>query len=253
MNATLRRISALADKDFADLFKNPTMFTVCLMPIGFMLLFRLIMGDTTAGSDLTGAEAARAAEAVGRYLLGSGLCMSVGMVVPMVLIYGIAEEKEKRTLRTLMLANVGAGEVATSKGAVALAATMVVSAGCFFAAGGAPGLLPAYLLLTFLGAVPVTLISLVLGLASRDQMTAGFFSVPVLLLVLVPTFGVASAAIEAFARVTPLGGVYDLLNLAAEGQLLTARALAPLAVTLAWTAAGAVAFAALFRRLARDN
>ena len=253
MNATLRRIGALANKDFADLFKNSTMFTVCLMPIGFMLLFRLIMGDTTAGSDLTGAEAARVGEAVGRYLLGSGLCMSVGMVVPMVLIYGIAEEKEKRTLRTLMLANVGAGEVATSKGAVALAATMVVSAGCFFAAGGAPGLLPAYLLLTFLGAVPVTLISLVLGLASRDQMTAGFFSVPVLLLVLVPTFGVASTAIEAFARVTPLGGVYDLLNLAAEGQLLTAGALAPLAVTLAWTVASAIAFAALFRHLARDN
>lgn len=256
MNASMRKIGALCSKDFRDLFKNPQLLVCCLLPIAFSAFYRFMMGKATEGVDLSaaGPEAAGALDAtLSGFTLSTGICMSVGMVVGMTVLYGIAEEKEKHTLRTLMLANVGAGEVATSKGAVALAATMVVSAGCFFAAGGAPGLLPAYLLLTFLGAVPVTLISLVLGLASRDQMTAGFFSVPVLLLVLVPTFGVASTAIEAFARVTPLGGVYDLLNLAAEGQLLTAGALAPLAVTLAWTVASAIAFAALFRHLARDN
>lgn len=63
--------------------------------------------------------------------------MAVGMVVSMVLIYGIAEEKEKHTLRTLMLANVSAGEVAISKGAVALASVVCVSTACFFIAGGA--------------------------------------------------------------------------------------------------------------------
>ena len=135
---------------------------------------------------------------------------------------------------------------------MAPAAVVAVGAACFAVAGGDLALLPTYLALTALGAVPVVLASLVLGLASRDQMTAGFYSVPVLLLALVPTFGTASAAIDAIAAFTPLGGVYDLLGLAADGRLLTTDSLARLAVTFAWAAAAAV-FAALYRRLARDN
>ena len=84
-------------------------------------------------------------------------------------------------------------------------------------------------------------------------MTAGFFSVPVLLLALVPTFGMASEAIEGIAVFTPLGGVYDLLGLAADGRLFTADSLAPVAVTLVWAVVGAAVFAALHRKLARDN
>lgn len=253
MSAALRRIGALADKDLADLFKNPTMLVVLLMPIGFMLLFRLITGDATADTGLTGADLAVAEHAIDTFLLGSGLCMSVGMVAPMVLIYGIAEEKEKHTLRTLMLANVSAGEIATSKGAVSLLATVIVGAACFFVAEGNLALLPAYLALAALGSAPVILISLVLGLASRDQMTAGFYSVPVLLVCLAPTFGMMGGAIEMVAHLTPLGGVYDLTALAADGRLYTSDALAPLGITLAWTAAAAIAFAVLYRRLAKDN
>ena len=169
MNATLRRVKTLASKDLMDLFKNPTMFVVLLMPIGFMLLFRLVLGDASPSAGLTGSELEAANHEIAKYLLGSGLCMAVGMVVSMVLIYGIAEEKEKHTLRTLMLANVSAGEVAISKGAVALASVVCVSTACFFIAGGAPALLPAHLVLTVLGSVPIILVSLVLGLASRDQ------------------------------------------------------------------------------------
>ena len=116
MDATMRRIGALAAKDLADLFKNPTMLVVLLMPIGFMMLFRLVIGDTAADSGLTGAELAAVEGEFQKFLLGSGLCMSVGMVASMVLIYGIAEEKERHTLRTLMLANVGAGEDARCGG-----------------------------------------------------------------------------------------------------------------------------------------
>ena len=253
MNATLRRVKTLASKDLMDLFKNPTMFVVLLMPIGFMLLLRLVLGDASPSAGLTGSELEAANHEIAKYLLGSGLCMAVGMVVSMVLIYGIAEEKEKHTLRTLMLANVSAGEVAISKGAVALASVVCVSTACFFIAGGAPALLPAHLVLTVLGSVPIILVSLVLGLASRDQMTAGFYSVPVLLVALVPSFSVVNKTIQTVAAVTPLGGVYNLLGLAADGTLFTPEALMPLAITLAWIVAGSTAFAALYRRLARDN
>ena len=61
MNATLRRVGALVDKDLMDLIKNPTMLVVLLMPIGFMLLFRLVIGDTAAdAARSTNSSSARA-------------------------------------------------------------------------------------------------------------------------------------------------------------------------------------------------
>ena len=179
--------------------------------------------------------------------------MAVGTVCTMTVLYGIAEEKEKHTLRTLMLANVGASQVVASKAAVALVASTVVNAVCFFVAGGEASMLGAYLALGVAGALPVILFSLVLGLASRDQMTAGVYSVPVLLVTLVPMFGMANESVAKVAHWMPMGGVYDLIGLAVQGNLVSQEAFAPLAVTAVWIVAGAVVFAALFRRLARDN
>lgn len=253
MNASLRKIRALTAKDFADLFKNPTMFVVCLMPIGFMLLYRIVIGDTAAQAGLAEGQLAAAGTEITTFLLGSALCMTVGMVASMIVLYGIAEEKEKHTLRTLMLANVSAREVVASKSIVALCAVTVVNAACFFVAEGQVSWLPAYLLLGLLGALPVVFISLVLGLACRDQMTAGFYSVPVLLVALIPMFGMMGEGPARVAAVSPLGGVYDLMELAVRGELFTDAAVLPLVVTVAWIAAGALVFAALFRRLSRDN
>lgn len=253
MNAAMRKTGALLVKDFADLFKNPTLLVVCLLPIAFMALYSFMIGDAAGGSDLTAEQQEAVDPVISQFMLGSSLCMTLGMVCTMTVLYGIAEEKEKRTLRTLMLANVGASQVVASKAVVALVASTVVNAVCFFVAGGEPGMLGAYLALGVVGSLPVILFSLVLGLASRDQMTAGVYSVPVLLVALVPMFGMANETIEKASHWLPTGGVYDLIGLAMDGRLLSQDALAPLGVTLAWIVVGAVVFAALFKKLARDN
>lgn len=253
MNTALRKTGALLAKDFADLFKNPTLLVVCLLPIAFMALYSFMIGDAAGGSDLTAEQQEAVGPVIGQFMLGSALCMTVGMVCTMTVLYGIAEEKEKRTLRTLMLANVGASQVVAAKAVVALVASIVVNAACFFVAGGEPGMLGAYLALGVVGSLPIILFSLVLGLASRDQMTAGVYSVPVLLVALVPMFGMANETIEKVSHWLPTGGVYDLIGLATDGRLLSQDALAPLAVTAAWIVVGAAVFAALFKKLARDN
>lgn len=253
MNTALRKTGALLAKDFADLFKNPTLLVVCLLPIAFMALYSFMIGDAAGGSDLTAEQQAAVDPVIAQFMLGSSLCMTVGMVCTMTVLYGIAEEKEKHTLRTLMLANVGASQIVAAKAVVALVASIVVNAACFFVAGGEPGMLGAYLALGVVGSLPIILFSLVLGLASRDQMTAGVYSVPVLLVALVPMFGMANETIEKASHWLPTGGVYDLIGLAMDGRLLSQDALAPLGVTLAWIVVGAVVFAALFKRLSRDN
>ena len=253
MNAALRKTRALLAKDFIDLFRNPTMLIVCLLPIAFMALYRFMVGDATGDAALSAEQERAVSLIIQQFMLGSSLCMATGMVCTMTVLYGIAEEKEKRTLRTLMLANVGASQVVASKTVVALVASTVVNAACFFVAGGQLDMLGAYLVLGIMGSLPIILFSLVLGLACRDQMTAGVYSVPVLLVALVPMFGMANETIGKVAHWLPTGGVYDLIGLALSGNLLSSDALAPLAVTAAWIVVGAVLFAVLFKRLARDN
>ena len=51
MNAAMRKTGALLAKDFADLFKNPTLLVVCLLPIAFMALYTFMVGDATMNID----------------------------------------------------------------------------------------------------------------------------------------------------------------------------------------------------------
>ena len=257
MEATLRKVRVLMGKDLADLVKNPSMLISLALPVGFSLVTRYALAnasDQVAAAATSAAALSRADQVLRTFTLTSALAMAIGMVVGMTVVYGIAEEKEKHTLRTLMLANVSVGEIVASRALVALGATLAVATASFFVVGTAGvELLPAYLAVGALGALPIILISLVFGLASRDQMTAGFYSVPVVLISLAPIFGMYNEGASSVVRWLPTGGMNELMGLLVEGRLMSLDALLPLGVTLAWTVAGGAVFAALFRRLIRDN
>ena len=248
MQTTMRKIGALCQKDFIDMFKNPSMLVCLIMPIGFAVLFRYMLSDVgvaTVGEDPNAAGAA-VGQILATFELSSSLCMAIGMVVSMAVVYGIAEEKEKHTLRTLMLANVSAGQIIVSRALISLVMMLIVAAACFFIADVSE----ATLLLPYL---PIILLSLVLGLASRDQMTAGLYAVPVILIALAPMFGAYNETVSDFVLYLPTGGMNALVGLMMQGNLFTNEALAPLAVTLGWTVGCAFLFVALFKRLVRDN
>ena len=257
MQANLRKLGALIVKDAADLVKNPTMILCVLMPVGFAVFYRFFIGDMGLAGPLRGdggLDASPQVTSVVQYIvLSMSLCLSIGMGASVSLIYGLAEEKEKHTLRTLMLANVSADQLMLAKGIVAFVLTVATELVCFAVSGAPWSLAGWYLLLGGVGAVPVILVSLVVGLASRDQMTAGLYSVPVLLLSMAPIFGSFSEGIRAVVRFAPTGGADELLRLIVSGNLTPADAMAALAVTAAWMVAAAVAFKLLYRRLLRDN
>ena len=110
-----------------------------------------------------------------------------------------------------------------------------------------------YLLISLLGSVPIVMIALLLGLAARDQMTAGLYSLPIVLVAFLPSFSMANDTLEKLAPFFPTGEASELIELSAQGSLYTGDALQPLLVTLAWMVISVVAFALLFRRLSRDN
>ena len=243
MEAALRKTGALLGKDLKDLVKNPTVLLGCLLPVGFIALYSQTMGDASG----------EAADAARHQFLTMALFMTVGMTGCMAALYTIAEEEEKHTLRTLMLANVSAAQVIASRAVVSLTAIVVAQAACCAVLRAPIDLLAPYLLLGILSGLPVVMLSLVLGLASRDQMTAGVYSVPLILVAFLPMFAPLNETLAKATPYCPTGGAQELLNLAADGALFTADALQPLVVTLVWVAVGAAALALLYKRLARDN
>ena len=243
MEAALRKTGALLGKDLKDLVKNPTVLLGCLLPVGFIALYSQTMGDASG----------EAADAARHQFLTMALFMTVGMTGCMTALYTIAEEKEKHTLRTLMLANVSAAQVIASRAVVSLTAIVVAQAACFAVLRAPIDLLAPYLLLGILSGLPVVMLSLVLGLAARDQMTAGVYSIPLVLVAFLPLFAPLNETLAKVTPYCPTGGVLELLVLAADGALFTADALQPLAVTFAWIAVGAAVLALLYKRLARDN
>ena len=244
MEATLRKTGALLGKDLKDVVKNPTMLVCCLLPVGFMLFYKNAVGGSMEGE---------AAEAFSSMLVSWSLLFTATMVASMATLNAIAEEKEKHTLRTLMLANVSAAQVIASRAVVSLAAIVIAQAACFAVLRAPIDLLAPYLLLGILSGLPIVMLSLVLGLAARDQMTAGVYSIPLVLVAFLPLFAPLNETLAKVTPYCPTGGVLELLVLAADGALFTADALQPLAVTFAWIAVGAAVLALLYKRLARDN
>ena len=97
------------------------------------------------------------------------------------------------------------------------------------------------------------LVSALLGLLSRDQMTSGLYAVPMLLVAIAPMFSMIGEEVSNVTRFLPTGGTDQLFKLLAEDRLLSMDALPPVAVTAVWIIVCTVAFGLLFRRLARDN
>ena len=242
----MRKTGALLTKDLRDLVKNPSTLVCCLMPVAFIAFFSYMMGDNVNGNPEAQAEFLS-------FMLSFGFCMSTGMASMMTATSAIAEEREKHTLRTLMLANVSSGEILLSRGIVSIVAIAVINLLCYLVVGGPMESLAMAMVIGTAGSIPFVLIGLLVGLVARDQMTAGVYSVPILIVALAPAFGMYSEGLAQVVRFFPIGGMYELVNLLLAGDLYTTEAIVPIVVTLVWIAVTAVAFVLLFKRLTRDN
>ena len=105
---------------------------MALLPIVFILFYKIVLGDQVTGNTV---ESDHFQVLFTTMILTMGVCMASGMISPMVVLNSIAEEREKYTLRTLMLANVSGGQMLVSKAIVALVVTLVAEVAIFFIVG----------------------------------------------------------------------------------------------------------------------
>lgn len=239
MDISMRKIGVLFRKDFTDFFKNMAVFVSCIIPVIFAVVYKYMLADMGVGA---------------LYLMNMILGLNLAMISVMLTATTIAEEKEKFTLRTLMLSNVSGVEVFTSKMLVTSLIMLISNTLIFLISGVEIGLLPLYIVITVIGGIPLILLGASVGILARDQMNAGVYEVPVMLLFVLPTvFSGINSTVDKIAAFTPCQPTLDLVFRLQTGKLASGESLMNAAVILAWIVIAAIILILLYRKRGTDN
>lgn len=240
MSISMRKLKTLYKRDFIDYLKTPAIAVCSLLPIMFMLFYKNI-AVPNMGSDKS------------MFLLTFGMMLNSTMCAIMIPSTTIAEEKEKYTLRTLMLSNVNAMEFFLSKILMTTTITFLGNLIVFFLAEADTAQLPAYIISTFFGNSCVIMLSAVIGIISRDQMSCSVIQIPVMLLFLLPPmFAGASKVLEMLAKVIPYGAMLQLFY-QLRGPMKTAKIAGACGVLGGWLVVAIILFAYFYKKKGTDN
>ena len=113
MNIQAYKVAALFRKDWKDTLKNGNFLLLCILPLGLSALYTFIDFGGFRMEPL--------------FVLSIGLLMNLSLLPLSATSMMIAEEKEKYTLRTLMLSNVSATEFLLSKALVVFLLMQIVN------------------------------------------------------------------------------------------------------------------------------
>lgn len=234
-------LRTLFKKDMKGCFGNRSILITLLIPAVFALLYTYIL------SDITGLPA--------DYVLLLCSVMVLSIIPLTVLSTMIAEEKEKHTLRSLMMANVSGVEFILSKALVCLLLLIVEALILFFVCGTAIASLAGYLFIMVLASLALICFGAVVGIAAKDQMSAGTLGSPLMMLMLMPPiFGQFSEFIEKVAKVLPTTSLYTVYPSVAAGDSLTTKDnLIAIGVCIVWIIAGVILFQRFYKKKGLDD
>ena len=167
MTFSLKRVNAILLKDWKDLLKN----SYIIFTLAFPLIFAVILGKVESEGPQT------------TFLINFALVIS-GCFVQAAM---IAEEKEKNTLRGLLLSPASTLEVLVGKSALSAIVTIIVIIGSILLSGFEPPSIFLFSFNVFLCLIIYITLGTLLGLFSRNVMETTIIGMPVLMI-----FGVGS-------------------------------------------------------------
>lgn len=228
------KIAALLKKDMKDTLKNVNCLIMILLPLFFVILYQSMdFGGEHMPND---------------FIMLMGLQMNMALIPVSVVAMMVAEEKEKNTLRTLMLSNVKAGEFLVSKLLVGYLMMQFVNLFIFFLTTNPISHLTLFLLATTLCGTVVLLIGASVGLISKNQMSTGIIGAPVALLLLIPSM---------FASLSPEGFIAKLASFLPNDAMIHILAnggsFRDYVVTIVWIVLTGLLFTLAYRKMQRDN
>lgn len=239
-----RATLVLAKRYLADVVRNPALLVSCLVPLVLALMLWFMMAENFETLE----DGRMFATAMFSYAV---LFESI-MVTTMVVVYAMAEEREKHFLHTLLLAGVPRGQITLAHG---LTAVVVMTAAAILSAlaVGASSVNTLLVgLVAMLAALPLMLASLTVGLLTKNQMSAMTLDTPFVIVGIFPLFNLTSEGMAAITPYLPTGGLYLLTQLALEGRLFTPDAVLPAASTLVWIVIAAAALAFVVKRTPQE-
>lgn len=219
------------------------MLIMILLPIGFAVLYQTIFGDV------------KEAGMPSNFVLTLCELLNLSAITLTGLAMMVAEEKEKNTLRVLMLSDVSALEYIFSKIISVLVLMELITIVIFFITATQLSYLPMFLLVTTVTSISMLLFGSVVGLLSKDQMSTSTLSTPLMILFLIPPmFQNMNEVIDKIASIVPTTRMMAIINDAMNGMsILSQEHLLDFGIILAWILLGVVTFAMMYRRKGFDN
>lgn len=247
MKLSLHKIGVLLKKESKDLLRNSTVAVLIIMPIAMTFLFKFMFESSTDGIE-------EASHFVGVFVLSFATSMAIAVIPGSVLPTTIAEEKEKKTLRTLMLADVNGVEFLISKALIVFLLLLFTLIVIFFITGVSLSVLPMYLLTCIIASISILLIGSLIGLMSKNQMTSGVISAPIMMvLMLMPMMQQFDPILAKIAFFVPTTSVGNVLEIVLSGSYDWGAILPNYAVMFGWIIVSIILFLVMFKKLEKDN
>lgn len=242
MNFSIKKVRALTLKEFKNFTKNSNVLLMSLLPILFSIIYTYIYSG-------------KAADGVPKIdILFLCLDMNLSMVASFVTAMLIAEEKEKNTLRTLLLSGVSSMEFLTGKVTVTFITTILTNIIVFFITGMETQYLGWFLLFSLLVVTSMIVIGAIIGMLAPNQMSTSVIGLPVILLFfLVPMLADFNDNIRRVAKFTPNYSMNLLLRHLFKGEALSGTDLPALITIAVWIALTAILFAVTYSKVGIDK
>ena len=236
----MRIVNTLVKKDFKNCILNKNLLISLLIPVFFCVLYRYLLNGV---ADLSGT-----------YVLQMCAIFAIGIVPTTILPLMIAEEKEKYSLRSLMLANVSGSEFLCAKLEVCVSLTFLDAMLVFFIAGGKMDYIVIYAVMILIASLGLSFLGAVAGLLSKDQTAAGTIGMPLMLITMLPPlFSGMSEMLSKAAIVVPTTSFQTVFLSAAEGERLAGKGnIIAVAVCVAWMIVGYAVFHIFYKRKGID-
>ncbi|MED4461312.1 ABC transporter permease [Metabacillus fastidiosus] len=161
MQFSIKRVNAILMKDWKDLLKNSYIIFTLALP----LIFAAWIGRIGEGNSAL-----------------SGMIINLTLVIVGAFIQAaiVAEEKEKNTLRGLMLSPATTAEILIGKSALSALMTIIIIIGSIFLAEFKIPSLPLFALTILIGLIIYIAIGTILGLLSRTVMETTIIGMPIM-------------------------------------------------------------------------
>lgn len=233
----LYKLKALFKLGIEDLTKNANVFVYIIMPLAFSILYSN-MGILSKDFIFS-------------------LCVLLNLSMVPVALMGtiIAEEKEKNTLRTLMLNDVSATEILFAKALICMLFVMLNNILMYLIIGFSMNYFILYQTIALFVSLSVIFFGAVVGLLAKNQMSAGLLSIPFMAIFMAPIFiNMTKSKLAAnISSLLPTDAMMEIFKVISKNNFKVSTTLVELIVITVWLVVSILLFNIVYKKVGVDN